>query len=598
MDASVSDPPPPTQPDRFWRWLCAFAWLAGAAALLVGLAWWGVPRVIAWQLETRVSERLGRAVRAERIEFVPWALRTTLHGLTIAPAGGGHGGGSDAQFAVRTIRVRTALASVWTGAPVIDALEIDAPRLSFAIDRDGRHDLQDVLDRLARPAEPERPPVRFALRHFRLSEGEVDIDDRGRRHALRDLTIDLPSLSSLAPDRSAPVTPRLAFTFDGSRVDTDLEALPFAEQRRGEARLRVAALDLAPLRDYLPAGAPLRLDRGTLDADLRIRFADVAPSADGQVAGDGERTLEIGGTLTIRQLVLSGDDAGTPTAEAERIDIALAHLRPFDRSVELSRIAVGEPHVRLQRRSDGRLALAAGRAGAADNKAGDRGASNASTPWQVRVADLQVENGSLDWRDAAVAAPVALGLRRLEMAVADAAWPVSAPALIKGSADVVGPAADLSRSAPAREGGPHIAWDGTVAPAAGRIAMQARALPLAWAAPYLQARLKPALAGRASADGTVAWSSAGTTIDARSLAIDALALTQGADTLLGVRRAEATGLRIDTARRTVAADRLALAAPQGTVARDAAGRWMVEQWRVDASPGAATAASASAPAPS
>ena len=62
----------------------------GLLLLLMLLAWWAVPYLVASQLQSRGSQALGRPVAVQRVEFEPWRLALTLHGLTIgaAPAAG------------------------------------------------------------------------------------------------------------------------------------------------------------------------------------------------------------------------------------------------------------------------------------------------------------------------------------------------------------------------------------------------------------------------------------------------------------------------------------------------------------------------------
>ncbi|HUD33387.1 MAG TPA: hypothetical protein VMR43_10285, partial [Variovorax sp.] len=65
----------------------------GAFALLAVLAtglllWLAVPPLLKGQLEHIGSEKLGRAVTVERVDFKPWTLELILENLRIAGAEG------------------------------------------------------------------------------------------------------------------------------------------------------------------------------------------------------------------------------------------------------------------------------------------------------------------------------------------------------------------------------------------------------------------------------------------------------------------------------------------------------------------------------
>ena len=86
-----------------------------------------VPPIVKSQLESRGSALLGRELRVGTVSFEPWALAITLNGLTVAAAPGGAAGAP--QFEVARLHVDADLRSLWRLAPVIEAIEIDAPRL-------------------------------------------------------------------------------------------------------------------------------------------------------------------------------------------------------------------------------------------------------------------------------------------------------------------------------------------------------------------------------------------------------------------------------------------------------------------------------------
>ncbi|QHJ00031.1 DUF748 domain-containing protein [Xylophilus rhododendri] len=549
----------------------AAIWILAGLALLLLLAWGGIPPLARWQIEARGTEMLGRAVHVERVRFLPWKLQTILEGLEVAGLPG-----SPPQLRVDRVQFRTALSSLWEGAPVIEGLAIEAPQLRLARLGSGHYDIDDLVQKLATPQEPARPAARYVLRNLRLSGGTVDFEDRAAAgvpalHTVRELQLSLPAISSLSADREGEVAPVLAFTLDGSRFDSQAQALPFAELRKGEATLKVQGLDLARLRGYWPAGLPLQPKAGMLDAELTLRFAQAAKPAD--------TALDIAGSLHFQKLALQAAD-GREALSVDALQLDIAQLAPLHQRLRLDKLEITGPKLDIARDAAGRIDLMPAAAPAAPGAA----SAAAAPAWQLELARLVVHGGQLRWGDASVGPPVALALQQLELDASAIAWPQAAstaPAELQGSASLAGPG-----SAPAR-----LEWSGTAAPAQGRLQIQAAALPLAWARPYLQGRLRPDLRGTLALQGLVGWNGAAVTAEGMRIAVDDLALVQNGKTLAGAKRLALQDLRLDTARRSVSAATLELNAPVGLLARDARGGWnFADWWATPTAPGAAPSA--------
>jgi hypothetical protein len=259
-----------------WRWL-RIAGLALAGLLLFWLlAWAGLPPLLKWQLERQAGAALGRAVSVERVELKPWSLEFELHGLRLADAQG-----QGDQFTLERLYLDLDARSLLRLAPVLDALEFDRPHFRLRHLGGGRYDIDDLIARLLKPEQPPSALPRFALFQLQLRDAAIDFIDEpvGRTQQIRQLTLQLPFLSSLEPQREQPSEPSLHFLLNGDPVDAKALLQPFARARQGEARLHSAALDLAPYLPYWPATLPLRPTRGQLEFDLTLRLASGAQKA-------------------------------------------------------------------------------------------------------------------------------------------------------------------------------------------------------------------------------------------------------------------------------------------------------------------------------
>ena len=280
---------PVASPQRRWARRALYA--VGGLAALWGVDWLAVPPLLKWQGEKIASEQLGRAVHIGRVDFKPWTLELTLDDVSVDGLPG-----APAQLAVKRAYVDAELQSVLRLAPVIDAIRIESPTVRLSHLGDGRYDIDDILARLAaRPATPDTgEPARFALYNISLDGGSIDFDDRvvGRQHQVRDVRLALPFISNLPSERQIKVQPRLAFVANGTAFDSQAQALPFDASRQTDAVLRLSGLDLAPYLGYVPAGLPIKLQGGKVDADVRLGF----------VQSQGRPSLRLAGTLALQGL--------------------------------------------------------------------------------------------------------------------------------------------------------------------------------------------------------------------------------------------------------------------------------------------------------
>ena len=575
----------------------ALAALAVFALLLWAFAAFALPEIVRRQIERAGSRALGRAVSVGAVAFAPWTLELDVHDLSVAGAGG-----AGRQLHVDRLHADIAARSLLRLAPVLDALRIERPQLTLTRLAPGRHDVDDVLARLARPdGPPGAAPARFALSNVGIVGGGVVFDDRvvGRTHRLTDLHLAIPALSTLdEAARGTPVEPRLAFTFDGSRFESSAAATPFRADGDGTLRLRWQGLDAAPLLGYLPDGLPLRLRSAVLAADLTLAF-ERAPRV----------SLRISGSVEASGVGL-GDGRGADLLDIGHLKVAIDDLRPLERTARLGRIDIDAPRLRASRDAGGRLNLILGPAGgpAAPRPAVPPPAAVPSG-WTLALGALSLRAGAIDWLDETTSPHAALALRDVSLQATALRWPLDAPVAFEGAARL-----GADGAAPAGR----LKFSGRGDDREARVAVSVEALPLALGRPYLRPFLVPALAGTLNADATLHWRAgrggAAPTLGvaARRLRFDALALVAEVDTAPAGRRGAArpaaaasasvqtldiADLAIEPAARRVAIGSLAVRGADIAVERDADGRWMFERWRAEApAPAAAGAPAARAPA--
>ena len=354
--------------------------------------------------------------------FDPWALRLSVDDIAIAAAAGAKP--AEPQLRVAHLRVDFDARSLLRLAPVVEALQIDAPRLRIARTAAGRYDIDDVLQRLApNPDAAPRGTPRFALFNVELRDGEFLFDDRPvqREHELTALTLSLPFVSSLPSQVDVKVEPRLSFTLNGAAYDSGAQAVPFASSRSGALTLRVASLDLAPYVDYFPETLPVRVRRGRVNGDLTLDFA--APE-------HAEPRVSLRGAIGAGELSLT-EQGGAPLLDIEKLALTLTDVQPLARKVVLGALRLDGPELHLARDASGVLNLARltnPKTSATAATAAPDEAAPAATAWQLSLESCDVAGARLLWNDAAVQPAAAFVLGDMTLSSRQLRLPFVAPA--------------------------------------------------------------------------------------------------------------------------------------------------------------------------
>ena len=545
---------------------------------LWALAWLAVPPIAKSQIQKIASEKLGRQVTVGKIDFKPWTLELTLDDLRIATADG-----SRPQLAVGRIYADAELQSIVRLAPVIDAISVDAPAILLTHKADGKYDIDDILAKLASaPETPKGEPPRFAIYNIAITNGSVDFDDQAvkRKHELRNFVLKVPFLSNLPSQRTIKTEPKLAFVLNGSAFDWAAASTPFADDRKTDAQINFKDLDLVPYLGYIPAGLPVALQAGKLDADLKIDFVQTASTG-----------LKITGTVAAHSIQLA-DSKARDLLRFDSLKLALADVRPLERVLHLSEVALAAPQLVLARDAAGRLnLLPAGRgAGAAEKappadgppngEAGVKPAAAAAPGWRVQVDKLALSGGEIGWRDQSIQPAAAIDMKQLQIDASAIAWPMAKPAVFSGSTTV---------------GGAALKFGGEATDKVAKVQAEVEALPLSLAAPYLAQSLEPTLDGKLSGQIDVAWNQPDLKFKASRVAVDGLALTQAKTALASAGRFELADAEVDMTKHTLSIASFSANSPKVLIERDNEKRWMFERW-LKAPPGGSQAAGTEAKA--
>src|SRR5262249_34817230 len=194
--------------------------------------------------------------------------------------------------------------------------------------------------------------------------------------------------------RLDPGSVRFAGALDGGTLATRLH-------------LTAGGLPLAPLRGYVDAGLRRVSARGgAVDAGLDVAFT---PPAAG-----GPGSLELRGTVEGRQLALALPDAAEPFLRVDRLGAELAPVRLLPAiAADLARVRVAGAVLQVRRAGAGTLSLAPLWATAAPTS-GETAPAPVAGPPAVRLGQVQLAGGRIEFTDQAVQPRVRVTLRELE----------------------------------------------------------------------------------------------------------------------------------------------------------------------------------------
>lgn len=524
------------------------------------LAWLAMPPLLQWQLQKQGSAYLGRTLTVEQVEFHPWSLELTLKGLQLAQTSG-----QQAQLRIDSLYIDAELQSLLRLAPVIDAVTIEHPQLTLRHLGQGQTDVDDIIAKLNTPDDGS-PPARFAVFNIQVSHGQAHFTDETThtQHTLQQLQLGIPFLSNFGSRRDILTQPHLSFLLNDTPFNTSAQTTPFAANKHTQAQLHIEALDLTDYQAYWPKNWPLQLQSGLLSTDLQVVFED-----------QDEPSISLNGTISLQQLHLLDASTANPSTllRSENLHLTLDNTQPLLKQLRLRAIHWQAPDWQLQRDAQGtlnleRIAQAFSRRPKAPTHSAPT-TTTATSPWQVSIAQFDLQNGQIHWTDASTQPAAQLQLSGITLHSKAMQWPQGPDTELNGQAQLNGAA---------------LTWSGQASTHSARLNFSTRDLPLSLLAPYLAQHLNPAVQGDFSTQGTVQWKAAGPKAPAElrlqlpQTTLKHLTLATPKQALASIDQVQANNLQIDVPQQRIQVGNLSVERPQLQAGRNPQGQWMYQSW--------------------
>ncbi|MGZ8231494.1 MAG: DUF748 domain-containing protein, partial [Burkholderiales bacterium] len=154
------------------------------------------PYLVERYLPSLAQEHLGRNASVEKVRINPYTLTFEASNFRL------DGTAEKALLAFKRLFVDFQLSSLFRRAWTFADIRLEGADLALEIDRNGRLNLLDILDRLRKPPQPEAPPPRLVIDHLLVDDSRVGLTDlSGATSATAVITpidLELSNLSTLA----------------------------------------------------------------------------------------------------------------------------------------------------------------------------------------------------------------------------------------------------------------------------------------------------------------------------------------------------------------------------------------------------------------
>ncbi len=354
------------------------------AFVLVGvLGFLVLPPVVKHVLLGQLSEALHRPVAVKNISINPYALSATLEGLEIKEREG-----SETFLGFDNLYVNLQSSSLFRWGPVVNEIKLVNPKFHVVRVAENRFNFSDLVDELAaKPKEPGPTPA-FSLNNIQISGGVIEFDDRlvDEKHVIRDITLTLPFISSMAYATETFVEPHFSATINGAPLDVQGKSRPFAESMDSEFVLALDNVQLPKYFDYSPVKLPVKMESGAVDTDLTLVFR--------QEQGKKPQLL-LSGTAAVKNLKVT-ESSGETLVSFKQLDVTAGLSELLGGKFVIDRVALEAPEIGARVSKEGTvnwLDLLP------KDSATAKPADPPSAPIEWSVGEAKVTGGVLRWKD-------------------------------------------------------------------------------------------------------------------------------------------------------------------------------------------------------
>jgi hypothetical protein len=363
-----------------------------------------LPYVIQSQAKQFVADKLHRTLSIEKIEINPFTLQATIHNLKLMEP---HG--EKIFIGFETLTVNVSAQSLFRFAPVVK--EVLLSKLTvYLLRRDANHyNFDDIVAALASPtpitekATPAPQPARFSVNNIQLTDGHIEFEDApiGVTQVVSELRLGIPFISSLPSQVEIFVEPALSAKVNGSLLQLNGKARPYAEPKEASLALDLDNINLPRYLEYLPFRPKFKLPSAKLDIHLNANF---------QQSRDKAPALLLSGTTKLKSLILTDAD-NKQVLNLPQLQVTLGNSDVFGEHFTISHVLLEGLTANLAREHGGQInllqMLETGEQGRTDAAKADVSAVVTTKPqdappaqtFQLAMHDIEIRNAAVHFID-------------------------------------------------------------------------------------------------------------------------------------------------------------------------------------------------------
>jgi hypothetical protein len=436
-----------------------------------------VPYLVKTVAAGKLTELLKRQTSIEEVRFNPYSFNLSVTGFKVLEPGG-----REVFASFGALKVNLQGRSLIKGGLTVKALTLERPYVRVVHNKDLSYNFSDLMPKGAAPEKKEaapKAPLKFSFNNIRVTGGSVDFEDlpKGKAHSIREMTAEIPFISSIPSEVEIFVKPFFSTTVNGTPFEFRGESKPFADSFETSLDIDLKGLNLPEYLAYSPVPLKFRMPSGTLTAKAGltyVQFRDKAPelSIKGALRFDRLEFQEVGGELITRVPSLA-------------VEVAVAEV--FAARARVSSVVFEKPELSVLRKKDGSLNVMS-----LVPERKESGAEKKGPGFVLDVDSVMLNNARLSFTDLGKKTPFRRALDPVNISV-------------KGFSNAEGKKADLLVDFK-NTAGESIQAEGSfsVNPVEATADFKAGSLDLRPLQPYLDDVLNVTLVkGRASASGTV-----------------------------------------------------------------------------------------------
>jgi uncharacterized protein involved in outer membrane biogenesis len=367
-------------------------WVVSIVAAVGILGALVAPYVLRGVLADQLTAKLHRQVTIEQVRINPYAMTTTLRGVSVKERGG-----TAAAISFDELHLNVELTSLFRLGLVLKELRLIKPYVNLVRQEDFKYNFQDLIDEFT--SGPAGPTPRFALNNIQIIDGKIDFDDRPERtkHSITAIRLGLPFVSSLPSYSDIFVKPAFSAVINGTPLDIKGDTKPFNESHESILHFNIDDLQIPKYLEYSPLKLNFAVPTGRIDGKLMVSFK----TAKGQ-----EPVLAIAGDIALRDLAIKEKGDAT-LLDLPVFDVGIDSLEVFARRARLKTIRAQGLELYLKRQpKDGfniaQLVELSPAPAQAEAEAKPHGKKDA-TPFQYQIGELLLESSTLHYSDQSTA---------------------------------------------------------------------------------------------------------------------------------------------------------------------------------------------------